>query len=249
MTDQENIQTDPAHLADATIAIAAHLDAELDEALAPHRLTRPSYLVLEALARAEDGSLAQRALIARVRRTAGAVSVRLARLERAGMITREPDPESRRSSIVSITDRGRKLLESAQPAYEGRAERLLEGLSPSARKALARQIPAWLAFFEPDERTAPRLGVAVAPAAVASRMRRAVGLPDEAGVLVVRVASGSAADRGGVRRGDLIRSAGKTPVGAVGDLDRAVRGADGAIELSVLRGAEPLSLDVALSAG
>jgi S1-C subfamily serine protease len=125
---------------------------------------------------------------------------------------------------------------------------LLEGLSPSARKALGRQIPAWLQFFEPDERTAPRLGVAVAPAAVASRMRRAVGLPDEQGVLVLRVASGSAADRGGVRRGDLIRSAGQAPVGGVGDLDRAVRSADGAIELSVLRGAEPLSLDVALSA-
>ena len=149
---------------------------------------------------------------------------------------------------MRITERGREVLGGARPAYEGRAERLLQGLSPSARKALARQLPAWLRFFEPDERTAPRLGVAVAPAAVASRMRRAVGLPEEAGVLVLRVASGSAAERGGVRRGDLIRAVGNAPVGAVGDLERAVRGADGAVELGVLRGAEPLSLSVDLAA-
>ncbi|HEX5224480.1 MAG TPA: MarR family transcriptional regulator [Solirubrobacteraceae bacterium] len=247
MTVETKPRADAAHLADATIAIAAHLDAELDEALAPHRLTRPSYLVLDALAEAEDGALAQRALIARVRRTAGAVSVRLARLERAGVITREPDPGSRRSSVVRITDRGRSLLEHARPAYEARAERLFEGLPPSARKALASRLPEWLRFFEPDERDAPRLGVAVAPAVVAGRMRRAVGLPDEPGVLVVRVASGSAAEHGGVQRGDLIRAVGDAPVAAIGDLERAVRAARGAVALSVLRGAEPLSLNVALS--
>ncbi|HEX3511300.1 MAG TPA: MarR family transcriptional regulator [Solirubrobacteraceae bacterium] len=238
--------TGAAHLADAAIGIASHLSAELDEALAPHRLTRPSYLVLEALADAEDGALAQRVLIARVRRTAGAMSVRLARMERAGAIARAPDPDSRRSTIVSITDRGRELLDAARPAYESRAERLMEGLSDSGRSALAKQLPAWLAFFEPDERTAPRLGVAVAPAAIASRMRTAVGLPEEPGVLVLRVGSESRAARGGVLRGDLIRAAGGAAVTGVGDLERAVRTAKDAVELEVLRGSEPVKLSVAL---
>ena len=75
-------------------------------------------------------------------------------------------------------------------------------------------------------------------------MRSAVGLPDEPGVIVLRVGSDSAAEAGGVLRGDLITQAGSSPVRSIGDLDRAVRAADGALELKVLRGAEPQELQV-----
>ena len=54
-----------------------------------------------------------------------------------------------------------------------RCERLLSALSATTRDSLAEHVPAWLAFFEPDERITPRLGVAVAPSVVAGRMRRA----------------------------------------------------------------------------
>lgn len=233
-------------LADTTISVAAHLEAELEEALAEHRLTRPSFLVLDALERAEGQKLNQRELVTRVGRTSGTVSVRLGRLERARMIEREPDPDNRRSVTVTLTDRGRALVQAARPAYAERAQRLAEGLPKDAAPALAEQLNAWLAFFEPDERTAPRLGVAVATAAVAARMRRAVGLPDEHGVLVLRVGRDTAAQAAGVSRGDLITQAGSTPVRSVGDLERAVRAADGSLELKVLRGAEPHELQVTL---
>jgi DNA-binding MarR family transcriptional regulator len=241
-----SVVTEPAQLADVAISVGAHLEAELDEALAEHRLTRPSYLVLDALERADGGRLPQRELVSRVRRTAGAMSVRLGRLQRAGLIDRERDPESRRAVTVSITDRGRELVVAARPSYELRAERLLAGLPDAGREALAEQLPAWLQFFEPDERTAPRLGVAVVPSAVASRMRAAVGLSDEPGVLVVRVLSDSPAGTAGVRRGDLITAAAGDAIGSLGDLDRAVRTARGSLGLSVLRGSEPHELDVAL---
>jgi S1-C subfamily serine protease len=77
-------------------------------------------------------------------------------------------------------------------------------------------------------------------------MRRAVGLPDEHGVLVLRVGRDTAAQAAGVSRGDLITQAGSTPVRSVGDLERAVRAADGSLELKVLRGAEPHELQVTL---
>ncbi|MGO9819633.1 MAG: MarR family transcriptional regulator [Solirubrobacteraceae bacterium] len=233
------------HLADTTISVAAHLEAELEEALAEHRLTRPSFLVLDALERAGGQTLNQRELVTRVRRTSGTVSVRLGRLERARMIEREPDPDNRRSVTVTLTDRGRKLVQAARPAYQERAERLAAGLPDAS--AVAQGIDLWLAFFEPDERVAPRLGIAVATSAVAKRMRSAVGLPEETGVIVLRVGSDSAAEAGGVLRGDLITQAGSSPVRSIGDLDRAVRAADGALELKVLRGAEPEELQVTLA--
>ncbi len=242
-----SIDVNYGQLADTTISVAAHLEGELEEALAEHGLTRPSFLVLDALERADGQTLNQRELVTRVRRTSGTVSVRLGRLERARMIEREPDPENRRSVTVKLTDRGRALVQSARPAYAERAQRLVEGLPEGAAPALAEQLGGWLAFFEPDERVAPRLGVAVATAAVATRMRRAVGLPDEHGVLVLRVGRDSAALAAGMARGDLITQAGSTPVRSVGDLERAVRAADGSLELKVLRGAEPHAIEVTLA--
>jgi DNA-binding MarR family transcriptional regulator len=235
-----------ADLADTAISIAAHLESELSEALAPQRLTRPSYLVLDALEQADGEALAQRELVARVRRTAGTMSVRLGRLERAGVIARQPEPGDRRSVTVTLTDRGRELVRSARPAYEERAQRLFEGLDSAGRAVVAEQLPSWLSFFEPDERSTPRLGAAVAPSAVAARMRAAVGLPDEAGVLVLHVKSGSPADAAGLARGDLITHASDRTVRSVGDLDRAVRTARERLQLKVLRGAEPRDIQAAL---
>jgi DNA-binding MarR family transcriptional regulator len=233
-------------LLDATISVAAHLESELAEALAEHRLRRGSYLVLEALASAEGEALNQRALVAKVRRTSGTMSVRLGRLEHVGLIERERDPENRRRVTVRLTERGRRLLEAARPSYRARADRLADALPEEARVALAEHVPAWLAFFEPDERVAPRLGVAVAPAAVAARMRRAVGLDAVPGVLVMRVKPDSAADAAGLARGDLVTAVGGDAVATIGDLERAVRGADGTLAVRVLRGAEPRELEVSL---
>lgn len=232
-------ESQPEGLVDATIGVAAHLESELEEALAEHRLTRASFLVLAALERAEDHTLNQRELVAKVRRTSGTMSVRLGRLEHAGLLSRERDPENRRSVTVTLTERGLKLVQAALPTYHERSERLISALSDDARAALSEHVPAWLAFFEPDERLAPRLGVAIAPSAVAARMRRAVGLSQDPGVLVLRVKRDSAADRAGLAQGDLVIEVDGSPVRSIGDLERGVRSAETEVDVSVLRGAEP----------
>ncbi|MDQ6728817.1 MAG: PDZ domain-containing protein [Actinomycetota bacterium] len=234
----------PTHVADTAISVAAHLESELEEALAEHRLTRASFLVLDALDRATEGILGQRELVRSVRRTAGTISVRLGRMERARVIEREPDPDNRRSVTVTITERGRALVSAARPAYVARAQRLVVGLPDGAAAAL----DAWLAFFEPTERQTPRLGVAIGTTATAKRMRSAVGLPEEQGVLVLRVGRETPAAVAGVTRGDLITRAAGEPVLSTGDLERAVKGATATLTLSVLRGAEPHELEVSFGA-
>jgi DNA-binding MarR family transcriptional regulator len=239
---------DPVVVVDAVLSAAAHLEPELDEALAEHRLSRPSFQVLSALLDADGQALGQRELMARVRRTSGTMSVRLARLERAGLVTREPDAEDRRSVTVTLTDSGRELVEAARPAYAQAAARLAAGLPDDARGPFGEQLSAWLGFFEPDDGVAPRLGVAVAPAAVASRMRRAVGLPERAGVLVVRVKRDSAAAAAGLERGDLVVAAGGETVRRIGDLHRAVAHAKAKLGLEVVRGVDERSVEVTLAA-
>ncbi|MCW2995973.1 MAG: serine protease, partial [Conexibacter sp.] len=82
--------------------------------------------------------------------------------------------------------------------------------------------------------------------AVAARMRRAVGLPQEPGVLILRVRRDGAADRAGLAQGDLVVGVDGAPVHSIGDLDRAVRGAKDEALVSVLRGADPHEITVAL---
>lgn len=234
---------------DDLISVAGHVEGELEEALAGHRLSRPSFLVLDALERANGHTLVQRDLVRRVRRTSGTLSVRLGRLQRAHLITREPDPRNRRSVTVTLTERGGELTRRARPVYAERAQRLLDGLDPGVAGALAAGLADWLAFFEPAEGDAPRLGVAVATAAVAKRMRQAVGLDEVSGVLVIRVAPDSPGQAAGLARGDLITAAGKAPVGSIGDLERALRAAGAGLTLGVLRGAQPREVVVELAAG
>src|SRR3954471_10425350 len=235
-------------LVDDVVRAAAHLEPELEEALGEHGLTRPSYLVLLALLGAEEHRLNQRELMASVRRTSGTLSVRLARLERAGYVERQRDPDDRRGAIVTLTARGRERVEAARPAYEETAARLAGGLADDDREQFAERLRRWLGVFEPDDRVAPRLGVAVAPAAVAQRMRRAVGLPDRHGVLVLRVKRGSAAADAGLARGDLVVGAAGSEVRTIGDLHRSLAHAGAKLTLDVVRGVDERAVDVPLAA-
>jgi serine protease Do len=92
----------------------------------------------------------------------------------------------------------------------------------------------------------PRLGVAIAPAHVARRLRSAVGLPERDGLLVRWVEDEGAAGRAGIEKGDLIVAAAGDPVARIDDLQRRVEaaGAGGSLVLTVVRGTEERDVTV-----
>ena len=93
-----------------------------------------------------------------------------------------------------------------------------------------------------------RLGVAIAPPRVARRLRRAVGLPERDGVLIRAVEQGSAADRAGLERGDLIVAAAGKELDRLETLYEALDGAQNGsqLELAIVRGAEERTVSVSL---
>ena len=93
----------------------------------------------------------------------------------------------------------------------------------------------------------PQLGIAIAPGHVARRLRRAVGLPDADGLLIRDVAEDSPAARAGLTRGDLITAVAGQPVRSADDLAGALRVAASTIELTVMRGTEERTIQVAFS--
>jgi S1-C subfamily serine protease len=79
-------------------------------------------------------------------------------------------------------------------------------------------------------------------------MRRAVGLPEQEGLLVRAVEGGSPAEQAGVERGDLIVSASGRPLDGVDALYAALdelSGTEEALKLALLRGTDEREVEVA----
>jgi serine protease Do len=102
-----------------------------------------------------------------------------------------------------------------------------------------------LARGESQER--PRLGVAIAPAPVARRLRRAVGLPERDGLLVHGVERGSPAAAAGIEKGDLLVAAGTRELAHVDDLESALESASGELRLTAVRATDEREVVVALA--
>jgi serine protease Do len=88
--------------------------------------------------------------------------------------------------------------------------------------------------------------VGLAPAHVARRLRRAVGLPERDGLLVREVEEDSPASRAGLAEGDLIVAAAGKPVTSADDLFDALGSvaADAPLEITLLRGTEERTVSV-----
>ena len=104
-----------------------------------------------------------------------------------------------------------------------------------------------LAAGEQVER--PRLGIAVASPHVARKLRRAVGLPDQPGVLIRGVKDDSPADKAGLQRGDLITEAGEKKIESLDDLYQALEGktAGDELHLKTIRGTEERTATLTLA--
>jgi serine protease Do len=90
----------------------------------------------------------------------------------------------------------------------------------------------------------PTLGIGLAPAEVAAKLRASVGLPERDGLLVRSVDPDGAAAAAGVQVGDLVAGAGGAAVHTVDDLHAALDAAEATLELVLVRGADELTVTV-----
>jgi len=108
----------PVGIVSRLARLRAHVGVELDRVYARHGLTAPTFAVLVTLARIDDGSgVSQRRLMDELGLTSGTVSVRMDRLVGEGLVDRDPDPTSRRTTRIRLTDQGRALFERVVPDH------------------------------------------------------------------------------------------------------------------------------------
>ena len=89
-----------------------------------HGLTTSQYEFLRAIGahagRCRVNDLAEEFAIA-----VGATSKSMDRLEAAGWIDRRPNPDNRRSSLLALTEEGRRLVDAATPTFDEALRELL----------------------------------------------------------------------------------------------------------------------------
>ncbi|MEU7869451.1 MarR family transcriptional regulator [Dactylosporangium sp. NPDC049140] len=101
-------------------------------------INRGEFDVLATLRRAgEPFQLPPKALSASLMLTTGGMTGRLDRLERAGLVTRSPDPGDRRGLVITLTPRGREVVDEAVVAGLDAQREVFERLPEANRKRLS----------------------------------------------------------------------------------------------------------------
>ena len=157
------IETSPLEITGRLDRIARHLDRRATEAMTDSGLSCRDLEVLGALRRSgcglPAGQLARAAML-----TSGGMTGQADRLANAGLIVRRPDPDDRRTVLVSLTPEGQGAAEDALTAYLGAGEQALSVLTSEERETLAEILRKLLMGLEgPAKKPAPEDSQTKAP--------------------------------------------------------------------------------------
>ncbi|WP_460396828.1 MarR family winged helix-turn-helix transcriptional regulator [Actinophytocola sediminis] len=132
--------------------LAGHLTEQLCVVYRRYGLGEGEFDVLAALRRAgapferAPGELARFTMV-----TTGAMTKRLDRLERDGLVARRPSAADGRGRVVALTEAGRALIDRAFTEHMANEHRLLAELTGEQASTLEELLSAWLARVEQPE--------------------------------------------------------------------------------------------------
>lgn len=136
---RERPDLDPTakHLTGRLIRLASLFQAAYAQAFAPLGLNDGDYGVLAALRRAgAPHQLTPSELARHQMMTSGGMTAAIDRLERKGLVTRRPNPNDRRGTLVGLTDEGRNVVDRAMELQAEVETRLVDALDVSERSTL-----------------------------------------------------------------------------------------------------------------
>lgn len=98
--------------------------------------------VLAALRRAPEGRMNAGELAHQTLVTTGGLTLRVRKLEAAGLVRRTRDTADNRVVHVQLTEEGRRLVDEVADEHFAKLSAMLDGLSPRTKKSLATQLAA-----------------------------------------------------------------------------------------------------------
>jgi DNA-binding MarR family transcriptional regulator len=129
--------------------LAGFLTEELLVVYRRHGLGEGDFDVLATLRRAgapyerAAGELANFTMV-----TTGAMTKRIDRLEGAGLVTRRASHQDGRGRVITLTERGREVIDAAFTEHMRNERRLLDQLTAQEAAQMEKLLTKWLARFE-----------------------------------------------------------------------------------------------------
>lgn len=123
----------------------------LDETLDEFDLSSGEWHALGSLSRATGGRRTAGELASKMELSSAAMTNRLDRLEKAGLVRRIPDERDRRSVQIEVTDEGRALYERAVDAQAAKEAIVAEALSVKQQDELNALLRKLMLAFERRE--------------------------------------------------------------------------------------------------
>ena len=155
--ERPDLDVEPLAVLSRVSRLARHLDIARRGAFAAHGLESWEFDVLSALRRSgppyqlTPGLLLRATLV-----TSGTMTNRIDRLAEAGLVYREPDPRDRRGVLVTLSERGKAVVDAAFTDLLEREQALLSCLGPGQRQVLADLLRVMLVPFDEGSPLAAR---------------------------------------------------------------------------------------------
>ena len=136
--ERPDVDVSPIGVVGRLSRAARTLERGLQTEFARHGLQPWEFDILATLRRSgapyelTAGALARSSMV-----TSGAITNRIDRLVARGLVTREVDPDNRRTVRIGLTAEGRRLVDEVLPHHVANEAALLEPLSPEERERLA----------------------------------------------------------------------------------------------------------------
>jgi DNA-binding MarR family transcriptional regulator len=154
-----DLDTSPVEIIARLGRATAYTDAGINGGLRQFGLTRETWDVLASLRRTgPPHRLSPTQLYQALMRSSGAMTHRLASIERAGLVERIADPDDGRSVLVELTDEGVTLVDRVAPEHLANEERLLAALTEEERRTLAELLRKLLHSYEAGQLVPPPSG-------------------------------------------------------------------------------------------
>ena len=154
-----DVDTTPIAVVARLGRVTAYIDAGLNAKLGEFGLTREAWDVLASLRReGPPYRLSPTQLYMSLMRSSGAMTHRLAALERAGLVKRLADPDDGRGILVALTAKGVRLVDRVAPEHVANERRLLAALTDGERSELAGLLRKLLAAYEREHPAPPHAG-------------------------------------------------------------------------------------------
>lgn len=133
-----DLDTAPMAVFGRIYRIAKAVGEGVERAYNGYGISRGEFDVIATLRRSgAPYTLSPRQLSATLMLTTGGMTGRLDKLEKAGLLTRSPDPHDRRGLQVTLTDRGLALADEAVSAGLAVHRQALEGFDPEEVEQLS----------------------------------------------------------------------------------------------------------------